>query len=69
MATARQDRARATRKAQREAKPKLHPRCLARSVGKAMGAGDAWREQAAKLPRTGRKYLHPERRRKTEKGA
>ena len=69
MATARQKRARETRRAQREAKPKLHPRCLARSVGKAMGAGDAWRGEVAKLPRTGRKYLHPERHRKTEKGA
>ena len=52
-----------TQKEQREASPKLHPRSLARSVGKAMGAGKAWRESVAKLPPKGQKYLHPEKHR------
>jgi len=66
MATSRQTRAAETRRAQREAKPKLHPRCLARSVGRAMGNRDGWRDEVAKLPKTGRKYLYPERHRKPE---
>ena len=39
----------------------LHPRRLARSIAKAMGAKAEWWEAVAALPRTGQKYLHPER--------
>ena len=39
----------------------LHPRRLARSVARSMGAGKEWREKVAALPRRGQKYLHPER--------
>lgn len=59
--TGRQGRRYETQKQQREATHRLHPRGLARSVAKAMGAGDEWRETVAKLPPKGRKYLHPER--------
>ena len=41
--------------------PVLHPRSLARSVGKAMGAGKDWRKAVASLPRTGRKRIHPKK--------
>ena len=61
MANAKQIRAAETRRNQRAAKQTLHPRCLARSVAKAMGCGDEWREECAKLPRRGQKYLYPER--------
>ena len=58
-----------TQKQQREAAGKgLHPRRLARSIAKDMGAGKKWREAVMKLPRTGQKYLHPERRRTEGKG-
>lgn len=50
-----------TRWHQRIAKPKLHPRGLARSIARAMGAGKDWREQVvSKLQPMGQKYLHPE---------
>lgn len=45
--------------------PVLHPRSLARSVGKAMGAGKDWRKAVASLPRTGRKRIHPKPKRDT----
>lgn len=65
MANAKQDRARKTRREQREALERgtLHPRGLARSVAKTLGKGqipEDWRDVVAKLPRTGRKYLKPE---------
>lgn len=63
MATARQKRAKRTQRERAAARPKLHPRGLARSVAKSLGLGKDWRK-VSKLPRTGRKYLHPERRRK-----
>jgi hypothetical protein len=31
-----------------------------------MGNRDGWRDEVAKLPKTGRKYLYPERHRKPE---
>ena len=46
--------------------PRLHPRGLARSVGKAMGAGKDWREAVAALPKTGRKRIHPKKEREEE---
>ena len=46
--------------------PRLHPRGLARSVGKAMGAGKNWRTAVASLPRTGRKRIHPKKKREEE---
>ena len=53
-----------TRKNQLAAAGKgLHPRRLARSVARTMGAGKEWREKVAELPAEGRKYLHPERHR------
>lgn len=63
-ATGRLGRRYETQKQQREASPKLHPRGLARSIGKAMGAGKEWRKAVAALPAEGQRYLHPERRRK-----
>lgn len=60
--TGREGRRLQTQKQQREAQVKLHPRGLARSIAKALGDMKGWREEVAKLPRTGRKYLHPERR-------
>ena len=66
MASAKQIRAAETRKNQRHAKPKLHPRCLARSVKKAKGFGRAWRDEIAEMPRRGQKYLYPERHQKKE---
>lgn len=60
--TGREGRRLQTQKKQREAQVKLHPRGLARSIAKARGDMKGWREEVAKLPRTGRKYLHPERR-------
>ena len=39
----------------------LHPRHLARSIAKTLGAGKNWRKAVASLPKRGRKYLHPER--------
>lgn len=63
MVNARQKRRAETRRQQREATPKLHPRGLARSVKKAMGAGKKeWRSAIAAMPKTGQRYLHPERR-------
>ena len=54
-----------TQRQQREARGKgLHPRSLARSVAKAMGAGKEWREKVAELPRTGRSRIHPKEERK-----
>lgn len=64
MGNAKQEKARLTRREQRTAKPKLHPRSLARSVAKANGFGEEWRILIAALPKQGQKYLHPERRRK-----
>lgn len=52
-----------TQKQQRLATRKLHPRSLARRVGRAMGAGKDWREAVAGLPKRGNKYLYPEKRR------
>jgi len=46
--------------------PRLHPRFLARSVGKAMGAGKDWREAVAALPKTGRARIHPKKKREEE---
>lgn len=69
MGSARQERRKETRRAQRTARPTLSPRTLARSVGKAMSAGGEWRGEVAKLPRTGRKYLRPERHTKKEERA
>ena len=66
MASARHVKAAETRRNQRNAQPKLHPRCLARSVAKAMGAGKEWRNECAGLPRRGQKYLYPERHQKKE---
>ena len=62
MATARQTRRWTTRKNQTSERVVLHPRKLARSIAKAMGAGDEWREAVAKLPARGQRLLHPERR-------
>lgn len=52
-----------TRKQQAAAAGKgLHPRGLARSVAKAMGAGKGdWRERVAALPKTGRSRIHPKK--------
>ena len=66
MANARQVKAAETRRNQRNAQPKLHPRCLARSVAKARDAGKEWRSECANLPRKGQKYLYPERHLKKE---
>ena len=63
MLSAKKRRAHNTQKAQREAGPGLHPRRLAKSIAKAMGAGKDWRQAVASLPRQGQKYLHPEKRR------
>ena len=48
--------------------PRLHPRSLARSVGKAMGAGKDWREAVAALPKTGRARIHPKKEREEDGG-
>ena len=65
--TGREGRRLETQKQQREARGKgLHPRGLARSVGKAMGAGKDWREAVAALPKTGRKRIHPKKEREEE---
>ena len=48
------------KKNQKTARPTLHPRSLARSIAKSMGAGkEDWREKVAELPKTGRKRIHP----------
>ena len=66
--TGREGRRLETQKQQREARGKgLHPRGLARSVAKGMNRAHgqteseigSWRETVAKLPRTGRKRIHP----------
>ena len=62
MGSARQNRKMATRRAQREAGPALHPRRLARSIGKELGEGKDWRGRVAGLPAKGQRFLHPERR-------
>ena len=61
MASARQTRRAETRKQQQAAQPKLHPRSLARSIATANGFGKEWRKKVAALPRTGKKFLHPEK--------
>ena len=65
MANKRKDKRKQTQRQQAAATPKLHPRGLARSVAKTLGASkETWRDQVAALPRTGRKYLrHPEKER------
>lgn len=56
------NKAKKTQRQQATAKPKLHPRGLARSVAKYLGASrGTWRDQVAALPRHGQKYLHPEK--------
>ena len=58
--TGREGRRMETRKQQREARGQaLHPRGLARSVAKAMGAGKDWRKAVAQLPKEGRKRIRP----------
>lgn len=49
--------------AKEPAEVKLHPRRLARSIAKSMGEIHDWRHAVAQLPRTGQKYLRPERHR------
>ena len=50
-----------TQREQQKAKPKLHPRGLARSIAMNLGATPStWRTVVAGLPKKGRKYLHPE---------
>ena len=47
------------KKNKKTAGPTLHPRSLARSIAKGMGAGkDDWRNAVAELPKTGRKRIH-----------
>lgn len=62
MANARQKRRAETRRNQRAERTVLHPRGLARSIAKALGAGEDWRSAVAGLPATGAKLLRPERR-------
>ena len=53
MANKRKDKRKETQRQQAAATPKLHPRGLARSVAKTLGASKAtWRDQVAALPRT-----------------
>ena len=47
---------------QKVAEPKLHPRRLARSIAKRMGAGPkTWRKAVASLPAKGQRKLYPRR--------
>ena len=62
MANARQTRRAETRRNQRAERTVLHPRGLARSIAKALGAGEDWRSAVAGLPARGERLLHPERR-------
>ena len=52
-----------TQKQQREAKVKLHPRGLARSIADKHGWKQDWRERVAELPRTGKDRIRPKKQR------
>ena len=59
----RRQRSRKKEKKPVASKVTVSPRRLARSVAKFYGKGvieDDWKERIARLPKTGRKYLHPE---------
>lgn len=67
MSSHKQEQRKATQYRQKISTPKLHPRRLARSIAKAMGAGPrTWRSAVASLPRTGTRNLHPKGQRKRE---